>query len=135
MIIIIILIIAGLNINVTITTNNLTIVEGNAFNFTCGSTQVNAEYEVIINGKESGDNHQRLTATTKTNLSQSYSFNTNYTDNTHTIQCVVNTFKPDHSYKSPEVALNVLCKSYDYHMIFYYSLMNNYLRCPQVYSG
>ena len=111
---------AGLNIEVTITSaNNFTVVEGNALNFTCGSTHANATYDVFINGNDSEEGHQRLIKTIKTDLSQSYSFtNTNYKDNTHTIQCVVKNL--GHSYKSPEVPLNVLCKSYDYHMILYY---------------
>ena len=114
--------IAGLNTNVTISSNSSTVKEGGSFNFTCGSTRANAtRYDVFINGKDSGEDHQRLIPTTKTDFSQSYSFTkVSFTDNTHTIQCAIKNINPDYSYTSPEVQLNVQCKSYDYHMKYLY---------------
>ena len=107
----------GLNTHVTISSaNNFTVVEGNAFNFTCSSTRIHASYDVFINAKDSGKDHQRLSPTTKTNLSQSFSFaNTGYKDNGHTIQCVVR--NPGY-YQSDPMSLNVQCKSRDCHMTY-----------------
>ena len=103
----------GCSINVSISTDNSTVIEKKSFNFTCSSHEVNATYVVYVDGSE---RHDRVTPTTSTNMSQSFSYeNTTFHDNGRQFQCLANKTINGKVvvFKSPIITINVLCKFID----------------------